>query len=239
MTKLQENWLTDGLLDFEYKKYVLLAYLQSVKASFLEQKLYPEFNELILHYRNLLKLRDQKELLNEQFPKELDAIDREKLTLSYRKMLEDDEFMKVIEELVHFALPMVKSHLEAGKELYEFVEEHLEVVPVGIWSLYADEGFVLLTEQNKSYLNAYNYKMTVFQSEGENYRGLHLKLIESGKKRLGETYENIKLRLARQFKLYSNPATYLVVSKLNCPFEETLFPITKRVLVKHIAKMAS
>jgi hypothetical protein len=41
MEKLKENWLTEGLIDFEYKKYVLLAYLKSVKESFSRVELYP------------------------------------------------------------------------------------------------------------------------------------------------------------------------------------------------------
>ena len=29
MEKLSKDWLTQGLIDFEYKKYVLMAYLQT------------------------------------------------------------------------------------------------------------------------------------------------------------------------------------------------------------------
>lgn len=30
MKTLNHNWLTEGLIDFEYKKYILLSYLQEV-----------------------------------------------------------------------------------------------------------------------------------------------------------------------------------------------------------------
>ena len=47
MATLSENWITENHIDFEYKKYVLLGYLQKVKEHFNEQKLYPNFyNEL-------------------------------------------------------------------------------------------------------------------------------------------------------------------------------------------------
>ncbi|WP_176454254.1 hypothetical protein [Siphonobacter sp. BAB-5385] len=37
MKKLQKTWITDGLLDFEYKKYQLLAYLKHVNEHFQEK----------------------------------------------------------------------------------------------------------------------------------------------------------------------------------------------------------
>jgi hypothetical protein len=30
MNKLSENWISEGWIDFEYKKYLLLAYLKNV-----------------------------------------------------------------------------------------------------------------------------------------------------------------------------------------------------------------
>lgn len=41
MKTLSENWLTDGWIDFEYKKYILLACLQHVGGQFKEVKLDP------------------------------------------------------------------------------------------------------------------------------------------------------------------------------------------------------
>ena len=39
MKQLNPNWLTEGWVDFEYKKYLLLAYLQKVSIDFDERKL--------------------------------------------------------------------------------------------------------------------------------------------------------------------------------------------------------
>ncbi len=41
MDKLKDNWLTDGLIDYEFKKYQLLAYFKQVKESFQRIELYP------------------------------------------------------------------------------------------------------------------------------------------------------------------------------------------------------
>jgi len=60
MAELKQDWLTDGPIDFEYKKYLLLAYMQHVGQEFDARKLYPKFSELVEHYRNLETLREQK-----------------------------------------------------------------------------------------------------------------------------------------------------------------------------------
>ena len=55
MKSLDKNWFADGIIDFEYKKYILLDYIQSVRKCFLQNKLYPAFSDLISNYRNLLE----------------------------------------------------------------------------------------------------------------------------------------------------------------------------------------
>jgi hypothetical protein len=50
MKKLEEDWLTKGLIDFEYKKYILLDYLQHIKEQFKERRLYPFLSDLVFHY---------------------------------------------------------------------------------------------------------------------------------------------------------------------------------------------
>lgn len=77
MGTLSENWLTENLIDFEYKKYVLLGYLQKVKEHFNEQKLYPDFAELIAHYKNLISLKNNATSLESGFKKNIKGIDYE------------------------------------------------------------------------------------------------------------------------------------------------------------------
>jgi len=75
MKKLQINWLTNGLIDFEYKKYMLLAYLKGVQEEFESKKLYPVFSDLIMHYQNLMQVKAHKKLVYEQFPQRISRAD--------------------------------------------------------------------------------------------------------------------------------------------------------------------
>jgi hypothetical protein len=55
MERLKDGWLTEGLIDFEYKKYQLMAYFKHVKESFNRVELYPFLSDLVFHYRNLFR----------------------------------------------------------------------------------------------------------------------------------------------------------------------------------------
>ena len=49
MDKLSETWMVDGTIDFEVKKYKLLAYLKKVKGYFDENKIYSQLSDLFFH----------------------------------------------------------------------------------------------------------------------------------------------------------------------------------------------
>ncbi len=234
MKALREDWLTQGLVDFEYKKYILLAYLQEVKGSFDQIKLYPSFADLIFHYQNLIRVKENKTLIFDAFPKQISRTDFKKLSISYKRIVEDDDVMKEIEDIIMFALPKVKALLEDGKEIYEFVESNFEIEPVGVCPLYADEGYLLISAPPKKETNVFRYQLTFFENAEEKLRGLNTTFIETTPTSQWITHESIKRDLIRKFKDLPNPATYSLYAKLNFPFDNTLMPIAKRFLVKHL-----
>ena len=120
-----ENQVNDENIDFEYKKYVLLAYLQSVKRAFDQSLLYPGFSDLISHYQNLHAFQQSKLQFEGAIPKQMRAVDWEKFQVLYASLLADDEALREIEEIVEFSLPQVKATVEEGKQLYELIEENI------------------------------------------------------------------------------------------------------------------
>ena len=69
MKSLSETWFAEGRIDFELKKYTLLAYLQEVNRYFDENKLYPQLADIIFHFNNIVAFRENKKYLQEHFPK--------------------------------------------------------------------------------------------------------------------------------------------------------------------------
>ena len=234
MKTLNNNWLTEGLIDFEYKKYILLAYFQEVKTNFQEKKLYPFLADLVFHYQNLLILKEKRDLLKESFPERMTMPDFEKLKVVYEKIVNDDEMMKEIEDILTFSIPEFKKHLSEGKNLYEFFESNMDISPIGISPLYPDEGYLFISEANKKETKIYEYQVTIFESPSQKYRGIHTNFIEAQRKGMANTYENMKIDLIRKYKKMPNPATYLIHSKIIAPLNESLLPIAKRMLVKYI-----
>jgi hypothetical protein len=236
MEKLSKDWLTQGLIDFEYKKYLLLAYLQTVKKSFGKVELYPFLADLVFHYRNLLAVKENKALIRESFPKEISLEEFNKLELSYRELVQDDAIMNQLESIIEFAIPHIKDSLEEGTVIYEYVESQCEISPIGVTPLYANEGYLFVTQPPEKETKVYRYQVSIFEDSKEQLRSLNTQLVENVNKNPLYTYERLKLDLIKRYKDLPNPAAFLLLSKMKFPFTETLMPVAKRLFVKHISQ---
>src|SRR3989440_3194203 len=125
MKQLSQTWFAEGYIDFELKKYTLLAYLQQINKYFTENKLYPQLADLIFHYNNIVAFRENKKYLQEHFPKKLTGIQIEKLQVLYEQMIGDDDLMQQLEEIINYSADEMKTTISSGAEIYEFVEGNL------------------------------------------------------------------------------------------------------------------
>lgn len=235
MRTLPKNWITEGLIDFEYKKYQLLAYLQEAEREFQAVKLYPMLSDLIDHHRVLHELNSGKTELSKLFPKALNGIDFQSAQLQYEPKIEDGEVMKEISQITEFALPRITRQIEEGKSIYNFVEEQVEFEPVGILPIYNREGFVLLTRESCSDVHAFRYKSNILQMAGEKFRSITFWLLGIFQKNLVNTLEKLKMQLIREVKELPNPATWRIHSSHSFPIEETLIPLSKRLLLRAVS----
>ncbi len=231
---LSDTWFLDGYIDFELQKYKLLAYLKEVNQHFDATRLYPQLGDLIAHYRNLENFRKNKQLLQDQFPKELSKIETKPPELVYKQLLEDDDTMAELELITDYAADMMKTTIDNGAGIYEHVEKQLSIEPVGIIPLYKNEGYLLLHYNHDNIVRAYNYTISMLQHSNTNYTAVSLNYIDSFAKNISVTYNNIKTQLLRAIRTLPNPAVYLVESELAVPLNETLLPIARRALVRHI-----
>ncbi|HEY8934542.1 MAG TPA: hypothetical protein VIM65_04950 [Cyclobacteriaceae bacterium] len=236
MERLSKDWLTQGLIDAEYKQYLLLAYLKTVKDSFRRNELYPFMADLVAHYRNLLSVKENKALIRESFPKEISLDEIKKLELSYRQLVDDDEVMKQLESIIEFSIPRIKNSLQEGSVIFELVESKCEIAPIGVTPLYAKEGYLFVSQPPESETQVYRYQMSIFEDSNEQLRSLNTSFVDSFERSISNTYERIKLDLVKRYKDLPNPATYLILSRMRFPFTETLMPVAKRLFVKHISK---
>ena len=238
MKTLSETWFAEGYIDFELKKYTLLAYLQQVNLYFNESKLYPQLSDVIFHYNNLHALKENKKFLQEQFPKKLTGVQIEKLQLLYEQIIEDDELMQELEEIINFSADKLKTAISSGTEIYEFVEDKLNIFPVGLIPLDTNEGYFFLSAGSGRQTLVYQYRLSFFEKHDEKYRAMRTEYVNEWERNIVNSYENIKAELLRNKKELPNPAVYSIETELSFPVSETLLPVAKRSLVRYISKAA-
>lgn len=234
MKSLSQTWFADGYIDFELKKYTLLAYLQEIGRHFEKTELYPPFADLIFHYNNLVAFRDNKKYLQEQFPKRLTGIQLEKLQLLYQSMVEDDALMRELEEIIQFASATMQKTIDDGTQIYEFVETHINIEPVGIMPLEHNEGYFFVCEGKCRNTWVYQYRLSLFEKHDAKYRSIQTAFVDVWQRSLTNSYQSIKSELIRIRAELPNPAVYAVETDLSLPMEETLLPIAKRSLVRYL-----
>jgi hypothetical protein len=239
MKQLSETWFAEGYIDFELKKYTLLAYLQEVHKNFTENRLYPQLADVIFHYNNIIAFRENKKFLQEHFPKKLSGVQLQKLQLLYEQMIQDDELMQELEDIINYSANTIKTTIHNGTEIYEFVEDKLTISPVGLIPLDINEGYFFLSSGNTKTTRVYQYRLSFFEKHDEKYRSIKTSYIEMKQRSIASTYEHIKSDLIRQHADLPNPAVYSIEVNLSFPVDETLLPVAKRSLVKFITSQAA
>jgi len=238
MKSLGLNWFIEGSLDFEYKKYILLDYLQEINRHFDKSKLYPNLGDLIFHYNNLLDFKQNKTILQQAFPQRLTQADIDAVKLTYKKIVDDDNSMQEIERIITYAIAEMDPAIQTGKEIYDFVESRLMIDPVGLTPLMPYHGYFSLRNGGERTNWVYEYQITIFESKDDKYRGINIQFVETFEQSISNTPEAIKLNLINQRRHLPNPAVYYVQSDITFPLEQTLLPVAKRSLVKYIMKAA-
>lgn len=236
MKQLSQTWFAEGYIDFELKKYTLLAYLQQINKYFNENKLYPQLSDLIFHYNNIVAFRENKKYLQEHFPKKLTGIQIEKLQVLYEQMIADDDLMQELEAIINYSADEMKTTISNGAEIYEFVEEKLTITPIGIIPIDIQEGYFFLSAGNTRSTYVYQYRLSFFEKHDEKFRSMKTNYVEMKYRSMLNTYENLKSELIRNRSDLPNPAVYSIETGLSFPVEETLLPIAKRCLVKYISE---
>jgi len=239
MTQLSPHWITENHIDFEYKKYVLLAWLQEVDNHFEQVRLYPPLAELVAHYRSAKALKENKQHLSDSFSPRMQGVDLENFKLLYEKLAADDRLMEEIETILDFSLPRFAQALEEGKKIYEFVEKGTQILPVGLVPLHADTGYLFLRGGKTANTEVYAYEVTIFEQPDDKYRALHTSYVTTYSSSLMHTYVSIKTDLIRGNSRLPNPAVYAVETERVIPFEETFLPVAKRLLMHRLKADAS
>ena len=235
MKKLSENWITEKLVDLEYKQYILLAYLKEIKKEFQLNKLFPHFDDLKMHHQMLRELEYNTDNLFNSFPRKSTGINFKKLELEYETETPESLPIKELKQIVQFSIPQIASRIEEGKQIYEFLEKQISIDTVGIVPLKLNEGYFLLEQTNQNKYHVFQYKMSFLKKRKTNWYSLDSKYLMCFNQNVQNSIESIKSQIIDQYKHLPNPATFVVTSSLQIPFKETYLPLAKLLLEKHLS----
>lgn len=221
--------------DFEMRQYKVLAALKKISEDFQHNKIYPHMSQLVELHHTLSDIKKRLGDLRSEFPKRIKKIDFVNQEIEHEVVFVDGSDLQKVEDLIEWALPYIEAKIEEGKTIYEFVNDKILVEEVGIVPNYTDEGYFFVPDNEEAKLLLFQYEVSIFQSAKDQYRSLKtefLKALEQGRAHLSPN--SIKLDLINEYKQLPNPATFSFQTELNFPFNETVFPVVKRKLIKQL-----
>lgn len=234
MNHLDNNWLAKGLIDFEYKKYIFLSYLTYVQKQFSDKKLYPVLPEIKEHYSNLQAYRIGKQQMESRFPQKLVGIDFKRHTMLRESTLIDPELISELDAIVNYSLERLDEQMAIGMELLEYIIHQISIEPIGVTPINNNEGYLIFLFHQSDEVWIYKYMVSPLSGLAEDVQ-IKTFYITRMRKSISNTPEQIKKDLLKNNRDMPNPATYSISSKVDVPYEETLFPVAKRMFINTLA----
>lgn len=222
--------------DYEMRQYQVLAALKEISEAYRQNRIYPHQAHLVELYHTLADIRTRLSDLRSEFPKRIKKIDFVNQEIEHEVVFVDGSDISAVEDLIAWALPLIKEKIEEGKAIFDYVDEEIELREVGIIPNYIDEGYMIVPDNNASHLVLFQYEVSIFESAKDRYRALKTQFLHTvGQGRALLSPNSIKLDLIRERSELPNPATYTFQTDLQFPFNETIFPVVKRKLLRQLS----
>ncbi len=222
--------------DYEKRQYRILESLKRIRNKFRSNCIYPELGKLVSLYRNLKELSERIKNMEEQFPKRIKKFDLENNQIIKEPIYVDPANLAEVEKIIDWGLPLIKQTLDEGVAVFEYVDENTKIERVGIMPKYREEGYVFVPSFQDERLRLYQFEISFFHSSDDQYRTLKTSLVDTVEwGELVQSPNSIKLDLIRKNQEMPNPATYSIETRVECPFDETLFPVAKRKLMRQLS----
>ena len=230
------GWLTEGILDPEYKEYMLLAWLQKARTELKKNKLYPALADVIRRHKALSTLKKGIEQGKENGP--VTGMDFTRLQLLRSRLHPLSSIEEYLRDLIDRSLPHLDATMQEGKSLYDLIDAKVDFSPIGVQPLHLAEGYLIVTHGSlgNRQLMVYRYAKSRIQRAGDAFLELSLRCVESRSLARVETADAVKWNLIRRHRDLPQPATFHAHMDWVVPIEPTLLPIARRRLLQEIAQ---
>ncbi len=222
--------------DYELTQYHILDEIKKVRADFSHNRIYPTLSQLIDLYQTLRTISRRSEDLRNELPQRIKGLDLKDKRILFEPIFISPGNMKMVEDLINWALPHIQEAIEEGRTIFDFVDDHLTMEGVGLIPSYIEEGYLLVPEPKRNFLHVIRYEISIYSGPTESFRNLKttaLKTLPLGD--LAATPAGVKLELIAEHHELPNPATYVIGTDLDFPFQEAILPVAKRKLLRHLS----
>jgi hypothetical protein len=232
---METDWVFQEPIDFEHKKYVLLAYFKKVDDLLLQNKIYPTFIELSLHLASLQTLVKEKVILstNKTFLSCDDEVLLKELTAKSIPELNTDEKLE-LQKIVHHSATQFLDYFSVVKSYWATIYESIDMtIKRNRKYLTKPKGYIVYTHTNHNHIHVWEYQINELAPNIDEYN-IKINLIYEGNKKelsLNKVIEEYSSFTERESKI---APVFDFKSTKEYPIDETLLPLFKRRLLAHI-----
>lgn len=115
---LKIDWYLEDPLDFEYKNYILLDYIQSVDKSYQEYKVSPYLLWTERLFNELNDFEQKRVQFLKSVEKEYISFESGKIQILKKNIREPNQ-IKIITEIIDFSKPILESKIKFGYKLLD------------------------------------------------------------------------------------------------------------------------
>lgn len=224
--------------DVELSKYKVLSILRKYSDALHKNKLYPALAELISIKNELELLVEQMSLFDAEFVLNLNFADFADDLPNSDNIDYDEDSLQQVSEFINWALPEIKTAIDEGKAIFDFIDENITLTEIGIMPLYKNEGYFFIPDVKHDLMKIYRFEMSLFSTEENPLRTLKSKLVDLISLQAPEAKSPYELKhfLLKKFTDLPNPACYCFDTAVDFPFVETILPVAKRKLVRRLVE---
>ncbi len=210
---LSDFWLTSDPIDFEHKKYLLLAYEQRNNQHLKSKKIYPYLTDIVdkLMYVNEF-IKNIKSFENSST--EIDKIDWIKKEIYYKSKVDDNSFDE-IKQIALYSRDILSDLYIQFKNLYDDVDGSI-VISGNQFSIFDKyQGYLIMKYGKKEKIMNYEIYKTLFPEPT-----FHLK--------------TSKANLAEYYTTRYNRNIFEIIVNESYPPKETTIPVIRRKFLMHL-----
>lgn len=220
MKQLSKNWILEGLQDFEYKKYLILAYSNFIRKEFQSLKLFPYY----------LDLKEQKRYIDEIVKISKDVKIGKEIIPS------QNETIKYIYDTTLFAEREFNVLIDESEEVLHNLNLKIRVAPIGLVTNSRFSGYLIFKNGSTKDVLIFNYLLDYFDIITKQFDNIKLRFISVLNKGLFETYESLKLKILKDFykRFDMGLNMFLISTEKKIPLFESLMPIGTKKLKDYL-----